>query len=637
MKHRARLIVAACAAALVLGSSPGLAADRFAVTSLNANADGTVSIEFTIPQSIIGDRNVEDALTITANDTAVENPTFESVASSSLETVLLIDASSSMGDNGALDAAKAATIAFVRSLPLDVAVGVVSFSDSPSLVAPLGFDRNNVTAAIGQISAGGARSLHDAVVFSRLLFSGGTRDRQVIVLTDGSDTASASSLESALEVSAELRTSVIVLEGGDSSDDSLDQLAEAGNGRLDVVAEPSEIEASYTRIASELADRIRVTFRSTASGTIVYQLLATDEDGTEYTASVTRESALPSEPQPGPDPTTPVVTTPRPSLEEFVTTFDGGASSDTLWALGFGTLFGSFVILLTMVSTPVRRRTQELRARQTPIGRSSDASFVKRLTTGIDELLARSGRERVLAAKLDVAGIPLRAGEFVVLAGVGAVVLLLLLSTLMSAGPAILLSIFLVPLLIRSFLERRISDRRAKFVEQLPDVLQIMVSSLRAGYGLPQTLDVAANQSEEPARSELQRVMFEVRIGRDPGEALLAAAERMDSPDFSWVVSAMQINREVGGELAVVLENVAETVRERQRLARQVQVLTAEGRLSANVLTGLPILLGGFLFLTNPEYFEPLAKPPGPIFIIVGLVLLITGRIWINRLIKVGS
>ena len=88
---------------------------------------------------------------------------------------------------------------------------------------------------------------------------------------------------------------------------------------------------------------------------------------------------------------------------------------------------------------------------------------------------------------------------------------------------------------------------------------------------------MTANQCDEPARAEFQRVQFEIRIGRDPGEALSATATRMASKDFDWVVAAIQINREIGGELAVVLDNVAETIRERQKMHRQIRVLTAEG------------------------------------------------------------
>jgi tight adherence protein B len=178
------------------------------------------------------------------------------------------------------------------------------------------------------------------------------------------------------------------------------------------------------------------------------------------------------------------------------------------------------------------------------------------------------------------------------------------------------------------------NKRRRAFGEQLPDLLQMMVSSLRAGYGLPQAIDAVANQAAEPGRTELHRVLLESRIGRDPTEALQAVADRMQSRDFNWVVAAIDINREVGGELALVLDNVAETVRERHRMGRQIRTLTAEGRLSAYVLTALPLLLTLIIKLTNPNYFDPLRKSPGPTLIIVAAVLMITGWVWMRNLIK---
>ncbi len=123
-------------------------------------------------------------------------------------------------------------------------------------------------------------------------------------------------------------------------------------------------------------------------------------------------------------------------------------------------------------------------------------------------------------------------------------------------------------------------------------------------------------------------------IGRDPSAALAAVSSRMSSRDFEWVVSAININREVGGDLATILETVAETVRERQQLARQVRTLTAEGRLSAYILVGLPFVLAALLAVINPGYFTPLKSSPGPLLIVLGLVLLLVGTMWMRRLVK---
>lgn len=310
----------------------------------------------------------------------------------------------------------------------------------------------------------------------------------------------------------------------------------------------------------------------------------------------------------------------------------GGASAAALRSLGTLTIFAAVFGLLLFVTWPSKRRSQELAARAARP--KVEGGPIKRLTALVDDMLARSGKQRALARTLDIAAIPLRPGEFIVVAGVVGIVFTLFLGTSLPFGFAVVVGAAITPFATRAYLRQRIASRRKKFVSLMPDMLQTMVSSLRAGYGLPQALDVAANQAAEPMRSELQRVLFEQRIGRDPGEALVSVAERMDSKDFTWVVSAMQINREVGGELALVLDNVGETVRERQRLRRQIDVLTAEGRLSAYVITALPILVAAVLMLTNREYFEPFGRDAGPFLVLIAGALMAAGWVWIRKIVK---
>jgi len=131
--------------------------------------------------------------------------------------------------------------------------------------------------------------------------------------------------------------------------------------------------------------------------------------------------------------------------------------------------------------------------------------------------------------------------------------------------------------------------RGNRFAENLPDVLQLMAGSLRSGFSLPQAVDNAARDGEQPMAAELSRALAESRLGVDLEDALEGVAERMDSKDLSWTIMAIRISKEVGGNLAEVLLSTGETMRERARIQRQVKVLSAEGRLSAYVLLGLPI------------------------------------------------
>ena len=158
-------------------------------------------------------------------------------------------------------------------------------------------------------------------------------------------------------------------------------------------------------------------------------------------------------------------------------------------------------------------------------------------------------------------------------------------------GPLVALIVFVaVALLARMVVRSKGRKRQDRFAAQLPDVLQLLVSALRSGFSLPQALDAVVQEADEPARSEFERLLAETRIGQDLAAAMKATAERMGSTDLEWVASAVDINRETGGNLAEALENVTTTIRgERYRLRRQIRTLTAEGRVSIKVLTGLPI------------------------------------------------
>ena len=132
-----------------------------------------------------------------------------------------------------------------------------------------------------------------------------------------------------------------------------------------------------------------------------------------------------------------------------------------------------------------------------------------------------------------------------------------------------------------------------------------MASSLRAGHSFLQSLDTVAKEIAQPAAAEFQRVVAEIRLGRPAEDALEALAERVGSPDFKWAVLAVNIQREVGGNLAEILDTVADTLRERAMLRRQIKVLTAEGRLSAWVLGLLPFGIALYMFAVNPRVHRP--------------------------------
>ena len=165
-------------------------------------------------------------------------------------------------------------------------------------------------------------------------------------------------------------------------------------------------------------------------------------------------------------------------------------------------------------------------------------------------------------------------------------------------------------------------SRQLRFEHQLPDTLTLLASSLRAGFSLMQGLEAVAQEISDPMQKELQRVFTEVRLGRPVEDALGDAADRMDSNDLRWTVMAIRIQREVGGNLAVLLDTVSDTMVKRERIRRELRALTAEGRLSAIVLSLVSPVLALAIWLIQPDYLKPLFHDfLGIIGLIVAIVL----------------
>jgi tight adherence protein B len=241
-----------------------------------------------------------------------------------------------------------------------------------------------------------------------------------------------------------------------------------------------------------------------------------------------------------------------------------------------------------------------------------------------------------LDLELEAAGVSVRSGEFVVIS-VGSALLVGILGAALMRNALLALVFAAIGAVIPTGLLRAALGRRAdKLREQLPDVLTIMAASLRAGHSFLQSLDTVAKEIAQPAAAEFQRVVAEIRLGRPAEDALEALAVRVGSEDFKWAVLAVNIQREVGGNLAEILDNVADTLRERAMLRRQIQVLTAEGRLSAWVLTLLPIGIGLYMAAVNPQYIGLLFTTTiGWVMLITAAVLMVLGILWMRKIVNI--
>jgi tight adherence protein B len=263
---------------------------------------------------------------------------------------------------------------------------------------------------------------------------------------------------------------------------------------------------------------------------------------------------------------------------------------------------------------------------------------VRETALGIaDEIVKQRGLEETLGRKLDAGGVPLKPSEWLILHIGVALLLPLIVMLLTNVNPALtIVAVLLGVLGPFGYLAIKSTLRTRAFLAQLPDTLQLISGSLSAGYSLPQALDAVVRQGSPPMSEELHKALVEARLGAPVEDALDDVADRMGSKDFRWVVMAIRVQRQVGGNLAEVLATTAATLRERERLRRQVQVLSAEGRLSAMILFGLPIVFTLYLFAVRPGYLNPLFHDPLGIVMVGGMViLLITGGLWLRKVVQV--
>jgi tight adherence protein B len=263
------------------------------------------------------------------------------------------------------------------------------------------------------------------------------------------------------------------------------------------------------------------------------------------------------------------------------------------------------------------------------------AELVERAGLVADRVLSRSAHGERIALMLTRAGWTLRAGEFLalvaVVAVVGALVISLFTSLVIGAFTALWIALLVVTLLGRSGRRRVI-----RLEEQLPTVLQLLAGSLEAGASVMHAFEVVVEEGDDPIAGELARVVAETKVGRPLLESLEAMASRIGSRDLDWTVEAISIQQQTGGRLADTLRVLAEFMRARIEVRAEVRALSAEARLSGKILTALPLLIGGFFFAFRRAYFEPLvASGMGRTMLISGAIGIAVGSLWMRRLVRV--
>jgi tight adherence protein B len=615
----ALLAVAAMGSA---GGADGIVQVRAVDTSHFPTVKLTVSVE--------GDVISPDALVVTENGRSVHPTAVRSLGASgtNVDVVLAIDTSNSMRGEPVATAFGAART-FLARVPTWVHVGVLTFSWTPEVLAPLGTSRDALATLLAsppETTQGTA--LYDALDAAASMFSGDGQ-RNVILLTDGRRTAGSTDLEAAVATARKAHVTVFPVGlRGENTDATTLQLIADGTGGTYAGATNASLDAAYSSLADRLTRQYIVTYRSKAPVGTTSRVDVTVGDVSD---TISFLAPFPSG----------TGSSGRSALEEFLQGPYGMAMVLVVCFLTF------FLALDTVLGRRAeRRRKRDLASRMlapAPHTRQRQPSDRTGPLAWIPDPVAFAAENAVpgqlsgrVARSLERAGWAVRPGEFIAVCACAAIVGAAFGAAVVPIHVAGLLLGVVTGAIPPLLLSRAIGRRQRAFQEQLPDLLTILATSLRAGHSFMQALNAVTSEADEPAASEFTRIETEIRLGRGTDDSLLAAAERMGSDDFRWTAMAINIQRQVGGNLAEVLETVAGTCREREMIRRQVRVLSAEGRLSVGILFAMPFLLAAYLFVVNPKYLATLVQEPIGILLLLGTgILLLVGFVWMRKIVRI--
>jgi len=308
-----------------------------------------------------------------------------------------------------------------------------------------------------------------------------------------------------------------------------------------------------------------------------------------------------------------------------------------------GTIILSSIILLIIGLSGGKPAGQELVAER--LGESGGKKKRRQKKSGgerespigaaVGRAVAGRGFAQNLATQIARANLKWTVGEFIVMTVLLSIVAGLFFFAIKRIifVPIGIIGGFFIP---RIYLGARKNKRLKEFNNQLGDTLNLMVNSLRAGYSTMQAMEVISNEMPSPIAEEFGRIVLELQLGVPFDTAMTNLIRRMPSGDMDLVITAMSVQREVGGNLAEVLDAISFTIRERVRIKGEIKAMTAQGRLTGYVVTGIPFALGGFIYMVNPDFMSTLfTEPCGWIMIGISLVLIVLGYVAINKIVSI--
>jgi tight adherence protein B len=546
--------------------------------------------------------------------------------------VLALDRSQSM-KGAPLAAASAAARAFVAAKPPQDRIAVTTFATEVKSLTGFSTSTIDADAALRAIPVDpehGTRLYDDVVFSSNMLAVEANEARILILVTDGNNARSEASLEEAITTAQDSGVSVYVvgIESGRFNPEPLRRLAEGTRGAYYAAASPEVLDEVYNSLAEDLKRTWQLEYVTNARPGDHLELLIKFPGGDEVTTEVTVPGDAPA-----------ATEGPSPLLPEFFYTSD--------WGLPVLAGVVGLLVLIAAAFLLAAPKGRWLKGRLEPHVASARTQALKRereerrlsLFSGLfkatESVLGGLAVWKRLDRVLQRADVPLKTAEFAyIILGFG--LLFAFLHTALRQEAWFMALGFAEGVAIPyAFVSYKGRKRLKAFDEQLPDMLVTMAASLKAGHSFRQGIQSVVDEGVDPAAKEFKRVLNETRLGRPMDDALADMAARVGSSNFEFVMSAVTIQRQVGGSLAGLFDMVADTVRQRQQFRRKIRGLTAMGRMSAYVLVGLPFVVGLAIYAINREYMEPLlTRSTGHKLIILMLVMMTIGTLMLKKIVS---
>jgi tight adherence protein B len=617
-----KLRLAAAGLALIVLALPTAAAAAVQLRGVDASSYPTIRA------SVLSPKGASTRPAITENGQAVAGLQTTNLGRAKA-IALVIDRSQSMRGKP-LTEATAAARAFMAAKQSADEVSVFAFGSAPLALSPFSTFTGEGDAALARLRPDSARgtAFYDAIsVAAQALKNQPLPGRVIIVLTDGADNASKRTIEQAITAARDANAAIysIGIEGKGFTSDPLFEVAGATGGQYYGAASTSDLRSVYGTIAETLKRTWRIQYVTTARpGDQIRVSAAIVGQGTATGQALIPKGNLPKQPEPS----------------KLVPTgaYGPGGPLGIAVAVGMLVLLACLFFLAGIRGSWVRNRIAvhlgEARANSKKLRKERRGQMLASLFKMTEKALGNLKQWRWIGRMLERADIPLKTAEFFwIMVGAGAIGGIV--GFVLGFKPVLVLGAIgfgaLIPL---AWAWRKMRKRLNAFEEQLPDMLITIAASLKAGHSFKQGLQAVVDEGNPPANEEFRRVLTETSLGRPMDDALDEMAERCGSKNFEFAITAVTIQRQVGGSLATLFDMVADTVRQRQQFARKVKSLTAMGRMSAYTLVGVPFFIAGTVTLLNPAYMHPLYHTSTGHFLIgLGLGMMAVGSFILKKIV----